>query len=1013
MITRLLQKTIKTRPIQHFSRQFSSQTATKSAVDDATFRKSKYLVGDSMHGFVCTNVKFIKEFNMTAYVLKHEKTGLEYLHVDRPDSNNVFSINFRTTPMNSTGLPHILEHNVLCGSERFPVRDPFFKMLNRSLATFMNAMTGPDYTLYPFSSTNETDYRNLMGIYCDAVFKPNLKYLDFLQEGWRLEHSTIDDKNSPLIFKGVVYNEMKGAFSENSAVFGENFFNKILPDHTYGVCSGGDPIKIPELTHKDLVEFHQKYYHPSNARMFSYGNFQLEKTLDYVNSQYLGHVNPIDASYSVVPNQKRWTEPRSAHITCRFDNMGAPFEKQNQIGIGFLMSDIRDTYENFVIYVLTELLVKGPNSYFYKSLIEPNISGGYNGNTGFESNIKDTMFTIGLQDIAVNDFERVQTIFDQTIQQVVEQGFDKTHLEGILHNIELMMKHQTPKFGLGLLFNLTALWNHGTGSDLISSMEVANTIARFRKNLAEDPKYLEKKVEQYFIKNKHKLTLTMSPDKDHEAKFAAAEQKLLQEKVDALTETDKERVFKDGLALLESQKSVENMEILPCLKLSDIKTDLEAPRLEKITVKDVPTQICLVDTNGVTYFRSIFDASELEHEEKVLLPLFCDVVSQFGTKKTDFRTFDTRIKTKTAGLSFSVHLTESLEDPRKYQIGLMMGTYCLNPNNEEMFSIISELLNDFHPEDTERFEMLLQNYLSNLSCGIAQSGHMYAISGASGLVTEAAALKEEINGIKHLEFMNKLTAEATPAEILEKMRKIAEKLFKKGSMSTALNLTENDKKSTLKTYEAFLGDVCQNRTKSPLKWHESKILSTKSIHNEMTIPVNYCAKAFPTVSYTHPDFAKLRVLAKLISAKYLLPVVREQNGAYGAGAKLGTDSLFSFYSYRDPNSTKTLDVFDETYNWIKQNDAKFDEQTLFEAKLGVLQQIDAPIAPMDVGIDNFSHGLTHEMRMAHRKNILGVTKEDLMQVAEKYLKEGAVKNVGKCVLGPENGELKERMTALN
>lgn len=358
----------------------------------------------------------------------------------------------------------------------------------------MNAMTGPDYTLYPFSSTNETDYRNLMGIYCDAVFKPNLKYLDFLQEGWRLEHSSLRDKNSPLVFKGVVYNEMKGAFSENSAVFGQNFFNKMLPDHTYGVVSGGDPIKIPELTHQDLINFHQRYYHPSNARIFSYGDFQLEKTLDYVDRQYLKEVDPIDPSYSIVPNQPRWNQARNEHITCRFDNMGAAIEKQNQIGIGFLMTDIRDTYENFVIYVLTEMLVKGPNSYFYKSLIEPNISGGYNQMTGFDSNIKDTMFSIGLQDIGTSDFDKVQVIFDQTIQQVIEQGFDRSHLDSVLHNIELMMKHQTPKFGLGLLFNLTALWNHGDGNDLIRGMNIGETLVRFRKNLTEDPKYLEKKV---------------------------------------------------------------------------------------------------------------------------------------------------------------------------------------------------------------------------------------------------------------------------------------------------------------------------------------------------------------------------------------------------------------------------------------------------------------------------------------------------------------------------------------
>jgi presequence protease len=260
-------------------------TVAKPNVDSP--KSIAYNPGTTYNGFVCKNVQYIADFNMNVFIFEHEKTGLAYMHLERQDSNNVFSINFRTTPFNSTGLPHILEHSVLCGSQKFPVRDPFFKMLNRSLATFMNAMTGPDYTLYPFSSTNEKDYRNLQSVYLDAAFRPNLEYLDFLQEGWRLENTDLKDPKSELFFKGVVYNEMKGAYSENGAIFYQNFFNKMLPDHTYGFNSGGDPLDIIKLTHEDLVDFHKRYYHPSNARIYSYGNFNLDKTMEYVNEAYL------------------------------------------------------------------------------------------------------------------------------------------------------------------------------------------------------------------------------------------------------------------------------------------------------------------------------------------------------------------------------------------------------------------------------------------------------------------------------------------------------------------------------------------------------------------------------------------------------------------------------------------------------------------------------------------------------------------------------------------------------
>lgn len=262
----------------------------------------------------------------------------------------------------------------------------------------------------------------------DAVFKPNLKYLDFLQEGWRLEHKELENKSSDYIFKGVVYNEMKGAFSENSAIFGQHLFNKLLTEHTYGYVSGGDPVDIPKLTHQDLVNFHKKYYHPSNSKMVSYGNFDLNKNLSFVN-EYLKDFGKISCDYSEVPNQTRWEEPKRAHIQCRFDNMGASVEKQNQIAIAYLVPDIRDMNETFILNFLTELLIKGPNSYFYKSLIEPNISGGFNQVTGYDNTIKDTMVVIGLQDVDKNDFDKIEKIFEETIDQAIDNGFDEKHIQ--------------------------------------------------------------------------------------------------------------------------------------------------------------------------------------------------------------------------------------------------------------------------------------------------------------------------------------------------------------------------------------------------------------------------------------------------------------------------------------------------------------------------------------------------------------------------------------------------------
>lgn len=985
--------------------RFKSTTVAPAIKEDLlkqTKNQISYKPGTIYNGFVCTRTQFIPDFQMTAYMFEHEKTGLEYLHIERGDSNNVFSINFRTTPFDSTGLPHILEHNVLCGSAKYPVRDPFFKMLNRSLATFMNAMTGPDYTLYPFSSTNEKDYRNLQSIYLDAVFKPNLKYLDFLQEGWRLEHAELENKDSDYIFKGVVYNEMKGAFSENASVFGQQFFNRILPKHTYGYVSGGDPLKIPDLTHFDLVSFHKKYYHPSNARMFSYGNFNLDKTLEYVNTMYLSHYDRLDPQYSVIPPQTRWEKPETAHITSRYDNMGAAMEKQNQIAIGFLMSDIKNIYETFVIYFLTELLIKGPNSYFYKSLIEPNISGGYNQMTGFDSSIRDTMFVIGLQDLQTSDFEKVQKIFDTTIDKIIDRGFDKTHMESVLHNIELQMKHQTTKFGLGLLFNLTPIWNHN--GDLVKSMYVSALIKELRENLKRDPEYLQKKVRQYFKENQHKLVLTMSPDVEYEKKFQEQEARNLSVKVNRLTDKDKIRVYKDGLQLNKEQKAPVNTDILPCLKLSDIEQKREKLNIKNSIIKNVATQICVTNTNGIVYFRGILDASTLTTDQKILLPLFTSVVDQFGTKDINYRDFDKQVTLKTSGISFHCHVTENMKDITKYELGVLFGSYCLNKNAREMFKIFQNLFLNANLLDVGRFEMLLENYISTLSVGIADSGHLYAMQNCNSLVTESGKLKDQLLGIAHLNHMKQLTQMQRPHQILDTIREMADILLKEAHLRCSLNIGRESDPS-LKDYENFIGVIRPGQDIGENAWNHSKLLDSSCRHNLLNIPVNYCAKSVVTVPYTHSDYAKLKILARILSSKYLLPVVREQNGAYGSGAKINSDGIFNFFSYRDPNSRKTLNTFDDTANWFRDNLNTIDDQSLFEAKLGVLQQLEVPIAPVDKGMDLFRYGLTEEMFEKHREAILNVKKSDLETVVDIYFSDDKTRTVGKCVMGPENNNL--------
>lgn len=759
-------------------RQVTQVASLKPKVEEKTISDQiLFKLGEKVDNFIVKDVQKVDEFNATAVKLIHTKTKAEHLHIFRNDSNNVFCIQFRTTPRDSTGAPHILEHVVLCGSELYPVRDPFFKMLNRSLATFMNAMTAPDYTMYPFSTQNVSDYKNLQKIYLDAVFRPHIKELDFMQEGWRLEHNDPKDDKSEIVIKGVVFNEMKGVFSDSDNVLVHKVQNSILPDHTYGVISGGDPLVIPELTWEALKKFHRDHYHPSNCRVYTYGNFPLKPTLEYLDKEYFSRYEYKDCSITAVPRQKRWEVPKTEHVSCQYNNLSGPIEKQHSMTISLLMNDITNVYETYLLQFLTELLIRGPNSPFYKSMIEPNFSGGYTAYTGYDLQPRDSYFTIGLQQLDKKDFGKVVEIFEKTVADVVKSGFDEKHIESVLHKYELGIKHETSNFGLNLLYGITALWNHN--GDIIESLRVNNFLARLRNNMKKDSKYLQNVVEQYFVNNKHRLILSMSPDKDYESKLKESENKLTKEKVKSLSEEQKKVVFVKGLELLKDQEAVQNTNILPTLTIADISPDVEKISKQMVFVKPVHTQINKVNTNSIVYFRGILNSSHLSPEQQMMLPLFCNIITKLGTKTRDFREFENHMFLKTSGFDLSVHIADSLYQLHSFEQGIMLSSYCLEKNTESMFDLWREVFEINELKDVERFKTLVQLYLSGLTQGVTHSGHHYAMLAASGLVSGSTYQRDLLSGLQHIAYMRRLVKTQSYEAILLELSNIAAALFDK------------------------------------------------------------------------------------------------------------------------------------------------------------------------------------------------------------------------------------------
>ncbi|XP_047599401.1 presequence protease, mitochondrial isoform X1 [Lutra lutra] len=1007
----------------------ASPQARKRRDATACERAQQYEVGERIHGFTVSQVTAIPELSLTAVKLRHDGTGAKYLHLAREDTNNLFSVQFRTTPTDSTGVPHVLEHTVLCGSQKYPCRDPFFKMLNRSLSTFMNAFTASDYTLYPFSTQNPKDFQNLLSVYLDATFFPCLRELDFWQEGWRLEHENPKDPQTPLTFKGVVFNEMKGVFTDNERIFSQHLQNRLLPDHTYSVVSGGHPLCIPDLTWEQLKQFHATHYHPSNARFFTYGNFPLEQHLKQIHEEALSKFEKIEPN-TAVPAQKPWDKPREFHITCGPDSLAAGSSGHTTVGVSFLLPDITDTFEAFTLNLLSSLLISGPNSPFYKALIESGLGTDFSPDVGYNGYTREAYFSVGLQGIAEQDTQAVRDIIDRTIEEVIEKGFEEDRIEALLHKIEIQMKHQSVSFGLSLTSYIASCWNHD--GDPVELLQLGGQVARLRQCLKENPHFLQEKVKQYFKNNPHKLTLSMTPDDKYPEKQAQMETEKLKEKVDSLSPKDKQQIYEKGLELQTQQSQPQDASCLPALKVSDIEPTMPLTELEvALAAGQTPVQFCAQPTNGLVYFRAFVSLHTLPKALRPYVPLFCSVLTKLGCGLLDYREQAQLMELKTGGMAASPHVLPDEAHLDTYEQGVLFSSFCLERNLPDMMHLWSEIFSSPCFEEEEHFRVLVKMSAQELANGVPDSGHLYASLRASRTLTPVGDLQETFSGMDQVRLMKRIAEMTDVRPVLRKLPQIQEHVLHRDNMRCSVNATPQQMSLAEKAVEKFIRNlgrskperepVCPYVVEKPAPSGSSgsahvsgpqvirKLITDPTFkpcqmktHFLLPFPVNYVGKCIRTAPYADPDHASLKILARVMTAKFLHTEIREKGGAYGGGARLSRDGVFTLYSYRDPRSAETLQSFSKAMDWAKAG--RFTEQDIDEAKLSVFSAVDAPVAPSDRGLDHFLCGLSDEMKQVHREQLFAVRHEDLINVSNKYLDTGKSTH-GLALLGPENTEI--------
>ncbi|CAG0884626.1 unnamed protein product [Darwinula stevensoni] len=953
--------------------------------------------GIKFSGFTVQRAEKVSELHLAAILLSHDLTGAQYLHVAREDMNNVFSIGFRTTPMNSTGVAHILEHVTLCGSQNYPVRDPFFKMLNRSLATFMNAMTGADYTVYPFSTQNPVDFQNLMGVYMDAVLNPKLEELDFLQEGWRLEHSDVDDHQTPVVFKGVVFNEMKGAFADSQRLYEQKVLNSVLPSHTYKHISGGDPLEIPKLGYSDLIEFHRVHYHPSNAHIFTYGDLPLEYHLEELQNRYLCNYSKMDSDTSV-PDEVRWIEPKRLELKGPPDPMAQNSEKQVTTSVTFLMSPINDCFHSLCFQILSELLTGSSNAPFYKSLLQPNIGSGFAPITGFDNSAKESFFSVGLQGIAEADINRVTSAIWETLEEVTRDGFPEERIDAILHSIELGLKHQTSNFGLGLILALTPFWNHV--SDPIPALQVNHLVNDFRHSLKKNPQLLQDMVKEFMLNNKHHLITVMRPDEEYLEMLTSQEDTVLEDLTKDLTEKEKEKLFDTGKVLRDRQNQKEDFSCLPILHLSELELEIPKVNLQHEVLHGVPVQFCCQPTNGVTYFRAVINTRHLSPEELHLLPLFCEVVTKMGAGTWDYKQLDHEIELNTGGLSVCPHIVCCPVLECSFEQGILLHSFCLNKNFHNMLGIWLKIFRELQMNDTDRLMTLIRNAASHLVNSMAHMGHSYAMTLSASTLSAAGNLHEMMSGFAYVNMLNDIAHSDNISPVLKALVGMGRKILSKVHLRCAFNTTSEDLPVVKEAVEKFILNIpgTASELQEVFGLHEDFQPSTRHSHLVLPYPINFSALSIPIIPYTDRDFPALRVLSRLLTYKYLHREIRERGGAYGGGAAIHPTGMFTFYSYRDPLALSTFNTYHNSLEWILQG-ADFSEEDIHEAKLAVFQAEDKPVPPGMKGMDLFLHHLSPEMRNEHRHRLMGVAKDDLISVAEKHLKDKPL--FGACLMGSE------------
>ncbi len=927
----------------------------------------------------------IETLNLTVHQFEHRATGASHFHFDSDSDENVFLIALRTMPSDSTGVAHILEHTALCGSERFPVRDPFFLMIRRSLNTFMNAFTGSDYTAYPFASQNRKDFFNLLDIYLDAVFFSRLDPLDFAQEGHRVEFEVPADPGTDLVYRGIVYNEMKGDNSSPISFLHSALHEQLFPTNTYHHNSGGDPRAIPSLSHDDLVSFYRSHYHPSNAILMTFGNIPVLDLQTVFEERALGHFERRQDVIEVALETRYDAPVRSTRPYAVEDT---DTQARTHIVMAWLLGETTDLSMLLKCQLLSDVLLDTSASPLRKVLEISDLGSAVSPLSGLEASSREASFMCGLEGSEVEHADALEALVHDTLADVAREGMPIAQLESALHQLELSQREiggDGSPYGLQLIFScLPAAIHRG---DPLGLLDFDAVLVQLRQEITE-PGFLAGLIQDLLLDNQHRVTLVLAPDPQLSAREEAEERARLRGMKDGLDHDQVSRLVARAAELAERQNRSEDLSVLPKVGLKDIGLPREEARA---TATELAGGRALtryaVGTNGITYNQIVTRLPDLTMDQCRLLPLYTSILTEIGSATRSYLDTQLAMYASTGGVSAFSAVRTDRDDVNACQGSYTVSSKALAANASSMFQLLKETWQQPNFTERARVRDLIKQIRVRRDASITGNGHLLAMSAASARYRPVSNLSYELTGLGGLlqlrDLDDALGDELELGHFVEGLTTLHDRLM---SASSQLLLVTDPA-----TQASATEDVTALWSSPVQSSAEAFTVGPPSVTADLAFTTNtqvsFCAQVFPTVPETHADAPALTVLAGVLKNGYLHPVIREQGGAYGGGAGHdASNGLFRFYSFRDPNLMDTFRAFDRSLEWLSAS--KLDFSLLEEAILGIVAGLDAPGSPAGEAKQNFHNELSgrgRDIRLRFREGVLATTVADVLRVADTYL----------------------------